>query len=467
MQSGRSTSIRVIWLPLVAMIPALGACAAEPAGPALSEDAGEKEGGVSACAYPVSTNTYKGSPDYWGTLAFKNTGAAAMTSPQIAFDVPAGVKCDYDASGWKHTQSGSTCTFSRTSALTVKPGASYTFEYSTSSEAAFTAKNIHIGDPSCGGGNGGSGGNGGNGGSGGSGGSGGAGAGGSGGSSGGMTAQQKKVAEAMTSIWENDTPKTDYAYSENIDDGRGYTSGRAGFCTGTGDAILVIACYDKLRSAANGNLMAKYMPGLIKINNKFNSTGDDQAGTGELDAVGNWPKDWAASYNNATTKADFKSCQDQINDQLYFTPAMKTADKWGLATALSRAALYDVFINHGEDGAIALIKAANSAVGDGAQKAPVIGYNGISESAWLKAFLEKRRNVLAADSTWIGAIDRVAGYEKQRRRGNWDLSADVENDVRASDCWSGKGYPSSGYTVRLIHPDATWTTPASHQYSCN
>ena len=32
------------------------------------------------------------------------------------------------------------------------------------------------------------------------------------------------MAEAMTSIWENDTPILAYAYSENINDGRGYTS---------------------------------------------------------------------------------------------------------------------------------------------------------------------------------------------------------------------------------------------------
>jgi chitosanase len=85
---------------------------------------------------------------------------------------------------------------------------------------------------------------------------------------GALTPSQKAVAEAMTSIWENDTPILDYAYAENIKDGRGYTSGRAGFCTGTGDAIQVVDCYDKLRTAANGNLMAKYMPALTTINNE-------------------------------------------------------------------------------------------------------------------------------------------------------------------------------------------------------
>ena len=281
-----------------------------------------------------------------------------------------------------------------------------------------------------------------------------------------MTANQKKVAEGLTSIWENDTPQLAYAYAENIQDGRGYTNGRAGFCTGTGDAILVIQCYDSLRSAANGNRMVKYMPGLTTINNRFNSTGQDQASTSELDSLGNWVSDWAASYNETTTRADFKGCQDKIVDQLYYTPAMNAARKWGLAKALSRAELYDAFINHGEDGVLVMIKATNSALGNSGQVAPSIGYNGITESAWLQKFLEKRRDTLYGDSTWRDSVDRLAAYEAARRRGNWDFSTAISNDVRAKDCW-GSTYPTSGYTVRSINPDGTWTTLSSPTYSCN
>ncbi|MFP2926350.1 chitosanase [Pyxidicoccus sp. 3LG] len=407
-------------------------------------DAGEAEAPVAmesqalaACSYTITTNTYVGS-EWWGTIVFKNTGTAAMTSPTISFGVPSGITCDHDEPGWTHTQSGSTCTYSRTSGLTVAVNASYTFYYSTNSNTSWTATNIQISDPSCGS---------------------------TPPPTGGLTANQKKVSEALTSIWENDTPTIDYAYSENINDGRGYTNGRAGFCTGTGDAIQVIQCYVNLRSAANGNLMAKYMPGLTTINNRFLSTGQSQASTSELDSVGNWRADWATSYNNTTTRADFKSCQDQINDQHYYTPAMNEAAKWGLVTALSKAALYDAYINHGESGIKSLIRSANTAAGNSGQVAPAIGYNGITENTWLQRFLEKRRDVLAADSTWIEAVDRVAAYEKQRRRGNWDLGTALRNDVRARDCWSTT-YPFSGYTVRAINPDGTWSTPGSYTYAC-
>ena len=134
--------------------------------------------------------------------------------------------------------------------------------------------------------------------------------GGGGGGGSGLTANQKAVAEAMTSIWENDTPLLDYAYSENIHDGRGYTSGRAGFCTGTGDAIQVVDCYDKLRTAANGNLMAKYMPALTTINDQYMQTGMDQGDTSLLDAVGNWVNDWGASDTTTATQVDFENYRD-------------------------------------------------------------------------------------------------------------------------------------------------------------
>jgi chitosanase len=387
------------------------------------------------CAYSVTTNTYNG-PDYWGTIVFKNTGSAAMTSPTVAFTVPSGVTCDHDEAGWTHTQSGTTCTYSRTTGLTVGAGASYTFYYSTTSSSSFTAGSVRISDPSCGGT--------------------------TPPPSTGLTTGQRKVAEGLTSIWENDTPALAYAYAENIGDGRGYTNGRAGFCTGTGDAIQVIECYRSLRSS--GNLMTKYMPGLTTINNRFLSTGQNQAGTSELDSLGNWRSDWAASYNNSTTQADFKSCQDQVVERLYFTPALNEAKKWGLTSALSKAAFYDAYINHGS--LSAFIKAANNALGNSAQVAPAVGTNGITESAFLQKFLEKRRDVLYADSTWREAVDRVAVYEKLRRQGNWSFSTAVRNDVRARDCW-GTTYPASGYTVRQINPDGTWSTPSSYTYSCN
>ncbi len=277
-----------------------------------------------------------------------------------------------------------------------------------------------------------------------------------GGGGGGLLGPQKAMAGAPTSIWENDTPRLAYGYAENIMDGRGYTCGRAGFCTGTGDAIQVIDCYDKLRSAADGNLMAKYMPALITINDNFMKSGN-QGDTSLLDAVGSWIDDWGKSYSNPSTQADFKHCQDQVSDALYYTPAMQAADRYGLATALTRAALYDMWINQGDD---TLVVATNKVLG----VAGKLG-NGVTEERWLQKFLELRRDLLAGDSTWKTSVDRVAGYEKARRRGNRDLSQPIDSAVKALQCWPTGGYSDSGYSAFVIDPDGT-AAPTTEPSGC-
>ena len=46
---------------------------------------------------------------------------------------------------------------------------------------------------------------------------------------------------ALNTIFENGQLEVDYSYAEDIDDGRGITFGRCGFCTGTGDGLVVVA----------------------------------------------------------------------------------------------------------------------------------------------------------------------------------------------------------------------------------
>ena len=123
-----------------------------------------------------------------------------------------------------------------------------------------------------------------------------------------------------------------------------------------------------------------------------------------------------------------------------------------------KAALYDMWINQGDD---TLVKQTNSALG-------VTGKLGgaVSEDAWLQKFLELRRDLLAGDSTWKTSVDRVAGYEKARRHGDWDLSAAVDSAVKAKQCWPTGGYLDSQYSSYVINPDATWT-PSTITTSCN
>jgi chitosanase len=269
----------------------------------------------------------------------------------------------------------------------------------------------------------------------------------------------------LTSTWENSTTILQYGYSENIKDGRGYTSGRAGFCTGTGDAILVVQCFDQAFGVGAANVMHKYMPALTTINDAFESTGEDQGSTALLDAKGSWVKDWAKSASDAATAPAFKGCQDKVVDTLYFSPALAAAAKWGLTTALTKAALYDAEINHGDAGVAAFIAAANRDTGNAAQKAPAAPRTVADESAWLKSFLTRRLQALKADATWADAVDRVALYEKVRAQGNFDLASEIVTDAKAVKMFPGAGYKDSGYprcviaTTGAVSGDAACTSP--------
>ncbi|KAJ1942149.1 hypothetical protein GGF37_003238, partial [Kickxella alabastrina] len=56
----------------------------------------------------------------------------------------------------------------------------------------------------------------------------------------------KSITIKITGIYENGDTDTHYEYCEHLGDGRGFTAGIAGFCTGTGDAWELIKAYHEL-----------------------------------------------------------------------------------------------------------------------------------------------------------------------------------------------------------------------------
>ncbi len=264
---------------------------------------------------------------------------------------------------------------------------------------------------------------------------------------GALTSAQKQKAEMLTSIWENDTPTIDYTYSENIRDNRGYTSGRAGFCTGTGDAIIVVECYDL---AKPGNVMQKYMPALVKIQAKFVASGGTvlQGSTADLDAIGSYTKDWGTAAGDAV----FRACQDYVVDAVYYGVAMKHVASKKFTTALTRAALYDAQINQGETdpkfGVVKMMSMADAQAG-ALGNPPTIA----DEDKWLAAFLYVRATIMKNDSTWRTNTYRCANYEKLRLAKNWDLGACILTNAQSSTYWSG--YPSGSSSVFKIVTDPT------------
>lgn len=238
-----------------------------------------------------------------------------------------------------------------------------------------------------------------------------------------LSGDTKRRAEALTSLFENSTTEIQYAYVEDIHDGRGFTAGRAGFTTATGDALEVIELYT---TRVPANPLAKYLPRLRVL---------AKAESGSVVGL----EGFAAAWTTAARDPAFRTAQDDVEDRLYFIPAMKRADALHLATPLARAELYDAIIQHGEgddpDGLPALLaKTAKTVSGTPA--------TGVDEKKWLEAFFTVRRADLAHASdastraAWAESVSRVDAVRAIAKSGNYDLhgpivvhSGDVDGTV--------------------------------------
>lgn len=227
-----------------------------------------------------------------------------------------------------------------------------------------------------------------------------------------LTEDQRNRADRLISVFENSTTVIQDAYIERLDDGRGFTAGRAGFCTGCGDLLEVVRLYTKNHPS---NKLARYIPKLERLA----ATNSDS--TASL-------KDFPNAWQAAAKDPDFAKAQMKIVDQMYFNPAQVRADKLGLKCPLSRVALYEAVIQHGDgddhDGLAEMIKRATVKAGG---PPPVVG-----EDVWLKAFLEVRLQTLkhAADpstrAAWSESTDRAQAMLRLFASDNWQFKGPVK-----------------------------------------
>ncbi|WP_030659843.1 chitosanase [Streptomyces rimosus] len=142
---------------------------------------------------------------------------------------------------------------------------------------------------------------------------------------------KKEIAMQLVASAENSTLdwKKKYGYIEDINDDRGYTGGIIGFCSGTGDMLDLVELYTKRKP---GNVLAKYLPALRKVNGTKSHEGLDPGFT----------KDWAKAGKDPA----FQQAQNDERDRVYFNPAVKQgkADKIGV---LGQFAYYDALVMHG------------------------------------------------------------------------------------------------------------------------
>jgi chitosanase len=182
--------------------------------------------------------------------------------------------------------------------------------------------------------------------------------------------QKKDIAMRLVSSAENSTLDwtAQYSYIEDIHDGRGYTAGIVGFCSGTGDMRAVIERYT---TAVPGNKLSAYLPALKRLNGSAAHTGLDP----------NFTADWKA----AAADPAFRAAQDAERDRMYFNPALSQAKQDGLSI-LGQFMYYDAIVMHGANG---LAKLRRTAAGTAAPPA-----RGGDEAAYLEAFLNARVSLM-------------------------------------------------------------------------
>jgi chitosanase len=263
-----------------------------------------------------------------------------------------------------------------------------------------------------------------------------------------LTAGQKTKAAQLTNIWEYDSPNlatSSYGECANIGDQRGFTAGRAGFCSGTGDAIVVVQCF---AAAKPGNPLATFVPALVEIEKRFvmrkgELTGVPKAG----DTTG--LTGYCAAWKSVGNDAQFKACQDGVIDSVYYGASIKKALDRKLSKALTIASLWDAQIMHGETdptfGTAVMMGMADQMVK--LSNPPTAQ----QESEWLGAFHHIRAKIMTTRGEWRTNIYRVATYEQLRKAGNMDFKGCVQ---------------TGGVSAHTFWPDVAPTDQASSYKVC-
>jgi chitosanase len=214
----------------------------------------------------------------------------------------------------------------------------------------------------------------------------------------GLTAPLKKeIAHKLVSSAENSTLewRNEYGYIEDLDDGRGYTAGIVGFCSGTSDMLAVVTDYTRRKP---DNVLAGYLPALRAVDGTDSHDGLDPG--------------FPAAWRNAAADPVFRKVQEDARDRMYFSPAVRLAEADGLR-ALGQFAYYDAAVMHGVSG----LRAIRERVVTG-QRTPVQGGDEID---YLTAFLdaraaEMRTEVAHSDTSRVDTAQRAL-----LRAGNLDL----------------------------------------------
>ncbi|BEL02632.1 hypothetical protein Q0Z83_008230 [Actinoplanes sichuanensis] len=216
---------------------------------------------------------------------------------------------------------------------------------------------------------------------------------------------KKDVAMQIVSAAENSSLnwRAQFSYIEDIGDGRGYTAGVIGFCSGTGDMLELVEAYTATKPS---NVLAKYLPALRSVNGTASHAGLDP--------------DFTRDWKTAAADPVFQAAQESERDRVYFNPSVRDGRSDGVR-ALGQFAYYDASVVHGYEGMRSIRTRALKKAKPPAQ--------GGDERTWLNAFLDERvvemkKEEAHSDVTRIDTAQRVF-----LNNGNFDLNTPLDFSV--------------------------------------
>ncbi|MGW7051608.1 chitosanase [Streptomyces sp. NPDC054887] len=205
---------------------------------------------------------------------------------------------------------------------------------------------------------------------------------------------KKEIAMRLVSSAENSSLdwKAQYAYIEDIGDGRGYTGGVIGFCSGCGDMLKVVERYAR---TSPGNGLEPFLPALRSAEGSPSHRG-----------LG---RPFTRAWVRAAADPAFRRAQDAERDLHYFDPAVDRAERDGLG-ALGQFIYFDAYVMHGAGDAPGTV--GFRTMRREAMEAAEPPSRGGDEKAYLHAFLDARKAAIRrepshSDTTRIDTAQRV------------------------------------------------------------
>ncbi|KAI8984004.1 lysozyme-like domain-containing protein [Mycotypha africana] len=246
-----------------------------------------------------------------------------------------------------------------------------------------------------------------------------------------IVSHDRKVASLITNVFEDGDANFAYAYCNNIHDLRGYTSGYAGFTTGTGDALTLIKEYSNNKP---NNQLQQFVPRLEEIDHLPYC---DRKSRGSVDGLQNYCRAWQEEACDASN--DFAELQREWVYKNYMLPSARYAAEYGIDSPLGRAIFYDTIIQHGYQYVEPDINIVRILTLTGPRMSQE------SEQDYLTRFLTTRRELQCCypDNVWPASASRSA-----------DLQYLVDNFVEYEDLRGDIPLKHFGRTINGKEEDA-------------